>query len=73
MKPHLEISYFDTVADVLKILPQQLSPDSVNPHTQAAVRALPAKRPAAQLFMAWEHYYGNPEARRDALLALDRR
>lgn len=68
---HLQPSFLGSVENVLDLVQRaELSEDSANSAAQAAIRAIPARRPQARLFMAWEVYYRNPDARRMTLEAM---
>lgn len=68
---HLEPAYPENVGAVLKIVRAGLNPrPDGSPGAAAARAALPATKPHARMFMAWEVYYKNPNARRDALVAI---
>lgn len=63
-------SYLKTVDEVLALVRSVSGGGDGNPWARAARAQLPERRPAARLFLAWELYYQNPEARRTVLEAM---
>lgn len=63
-------SHFATVAGVLGLIRCDLN--LREEPGQVAAKLFPPSCPEARKFFAWERYYGNPNAKRDTLKAMDR-
>jgi hypothetical protein len=69
-----EPSTLPTVEAVLvQIRHSESGPTPATTAGRAARAAIPARRPHAQMFLAWELHYKNPDAMAETLRALDRR
>lgn len=69
--PRREFSDFATVAMILTMIRQSSQgPWTGSPAGREARKRIPAKRPHAQMFLAWQIHWKNPNAYQDTLKAM---